>query len=231
MPTGSSVVASEPGGLTPTINTHLPRLRGATCMTLGGTDKKGGPWDRLSWHHAATFQYNHRRSRLTQLLSFHSSSSSSSFTRTPYPFRPSSTSALPGPVLDRLPFLNASVSSLSRFISWFLRVRSLSRDADSVYSPKKKSLRIFLSIFLLFFNRLSLTPLSKCYSPRHTFTELSRFTGRSSEVRSLLLELPGMVGEARSTRGRESTRNATRVSRRTRSISTTGRRRHRESLL
>lgn len=48
---------------------RLPRLRGATCMTLGGTDKKGGPWDRLSWHHAATFQCNHRRSRLTQLLS------------------------------------------------------------------------------------------------------------------------------------------------------------------
>jgi len=40
---------------------HLPRLRGATCMTLGGTDKKGGSWDRLSWHHAATFQCNHRR--------------------------------------------------------------------------------------------------------------------------------------------------------------------------
>lgn len=28
--------------------TRLPRLRGATCMTLGGTDKKGGPRDRLS---------------------------------------------------------------------------------------------------------------------------------------------------------------------------------------
>jgi len=40
---------------------YLPRLRGATCMTLGGTDKKGGSWDRLSWHHAATFQCNHRR--------------------------------------------------------------------------------------------------------------------------------------------------------------------------
>lgn len=29
-----------------------PRLKGATCMTLRGTDKKGGLWDRLSWHHA-----------------------------------------------------------------------------------------------------------------------------------------------------------------------------------
>ena len=28
-----------------------PRLKGATCMTLKGTDKKGGLWDRLSWHY------------------------------------------------------------------------------------------------------------------------------------------------------------------------------------
>lgn len=33
------------------LSLYLPRLRGATCMTLKGTDKKGGSWDRLSWHY------------------------------------------------------------------------------------------------------------------------------------------------------------------------------------
>lgn len=42
----------EGGSRLPAEFAHLPRLKGATCMTLGGTDKKGGSWDRLSWHHA-----------------------------------------------------------------------------------------------------------------------------------------------------------------------------------
>lgn len=89
-------LSSQARRIAPAI-TRLPRLRGATCMTLGGTDKKGGSWDRLSWHHAATFQCNHRRSRLTQLLSLRPSSSSS--TRTPFSTSPpTSALPLPGPV-------------------------------------------------------------------------------------------------------------------------------------
>lgn len=89
------------------------------------------------------------------------------------------------------------------------------------------SLSIFPSFFF-FFSKLSTMPLSKCYSLWHTFIELSRFTGRSSEVRSI--RATGTVDEMRRTRGEgESARRDARVGD-ARSISTTGRR-HCESLL
>lgn len=182
-------------------------------MTLGGTDKKGGPRDRLSWHHAATFQCNHRRSRLTQLLSFVVLAPLLLSPRRPLPFH-----FRDRPLLSPFAF-SACARSLFYpvlFLSFLAHPRRILGSLD---------LCVSLPVSLFFFNRLS--RFCQSDAPRCFLSELSRFTGRSSEVRSRATAGEGVErreGEARRAGG------ARRARRRIRSIPTTERR-HRESLL
>lgn len=120
--------------------THLPRLRGATCMTLEGTDKKGGPRDRLSWHHGATFQCNHRRSHpyAASVLPASSSAFTGTFLlppRRPLPFRFRDRPLLS---LPRYPFAACSRPFLAVTIS-ILRVFATPRSLHSIYLLKRSN--------------------------------------------------------------------------------------------
>lgn len=122
----------------------------------------------------------------------------------------------PSLALLRLPPSSRPLSFRDRSLS-FLFIAFLSRFLSSVrcwiycwtlpkeISKDPSASNIYFCFF--FFNRLS--PLSKYYSVRHTFVELSRFTGRSLEVRSI--RATGIVDEARRRRGGESARRDARV--------------------
>lgn len=99
--------------------------------------------------------------------------------------------------------------SLSRFLSRFLSVRCwIYRWMLPKEISKDPSASNIYFRFFFVFNRLSPMPLSKYYSVRHTFVELSRFTGRSLEVRSIRA-----TGMKRGGRGEEENRrDATRAS-------------------